>query len=381
MTESEEEQKKLKNLRQDSHLQSYFEDHDHSFPDCDLIQTHIKSESIIDQVLAEEDFSDAGWPSSSGEEETHLPGRNPEPDGSIDSLAFYLPYHFYDRYWGIYIKPEGIQYLRKEFSTFFTTFSIGVFDQIKIAKSLLYHHELYHNHIEGFASSLQAVNFIDKIYIDYFHKAYEKSLVSVDGSIEETCANSFAREKLLREEFIQTINFSGDKKGLRGSLRNCINDFFSKQPKGYSRASKTKTGWDKSIRGELLSYYSATLDQRSNPYRGSNSNDIWKGTSSDQSYVPNLIKERVFYFIGSNSKYFGQKSAKYPNLKKKNFIKKLKKNFEFVREQPGGKHSQLVIPPKTIPYTTKRDWVEPYLIQQVCEALGITEIDLMKTIM
>ena len=368
---SQNQQERLSKLK--SSLPSSFENHDDKFPDCDLIPIDLESSSEFDEKLASEDPSDVDWPSPSSEEINlpRGPGSHPENEPSVDSLAFYLSYHFYDDYWGIYIKPEGVQYLRKVLDPFFKSFSVRPVDQIKIAKDLLYHHESYHNKIDGFATTLQIVNFTDRVYIDHFTPEYKRSFNDPYGPLEETCANSFAREAVIKT--LHNVSHSGDKKAYNAAFREQVNAWFATLPRGYAEASKTPTGWDKKIKGRLLNQYSDTL--RPNSKKLSLDQSVWLGTSADNSYTADLIKQRVFWFIGHNSRYLPQKkSAKYPNLKKTRFIKNLKKHFpKKIIVKSGGKHSHIAIPPRTIPYTTKRDWVEDYLIKEICDALGINE--------
>ena len=75
----------------------------------------------------------------------------------IERLAFYLPYHCYPKYWGIYILPEGILTIRREMRKHFNFYNKGPRYQTRLAKRILYHHEYYHHMIESFGSRLEAV--------------------------------------------------------------------------------------------------------------------------------------------------------------------------------------------------------------------------------
>lgn len=381
------QEQRLEDLR--AEFPRSFENNDEALGAWDVFHTSLDQISTFDRILAEsspsiEDgsqFSDEDAPQFS-DEERGVPGRLP-PENLVDtdSLAFYLPYHLYETGWGIYIKPQGIRYVQKKFARFFNAFSVPALEQVKFAKYFLYFHELYHNKTEGFSTSLQIVNFVDRIFIDYFFKEYKRQFYSKEGSLEETCANSFAREEML-SKFDKMIQHTGDKKDVKRELRLAINNFFRAQGAGYNQAADTVTDWNETA-GRLLTSYSQTLSQHKSQqshrtHSVQNTKSLWRGTNFPSSYVDGLIKNRVFYFIDSNDECSPNSfSAKYPNTKKKLFFKKLKKIFG-VHEESGGKHNHMKMPSgKTIPYTNKRDWVEDYLVQQVSEALGISEKDLM----
>lgn len=360
--------KRLRDFREA--MPANFSGHDHVFdPDILPIDSH------LDEELAQEDFqgpSDVTWPTRS-QEEIGLPGA-PEPDGKggcTDSLAFYLPYHFYESRWGIYVKPEGIQLVRAHLGAFFRSMNVPPIDQVKLCKTLLVQHELYHNKVEGVASRLELVNFLDRIYIDYFNSTYRKSFLDPDGPFEETCANTFAREALLKKKFYKDISFGGSAKAFRAELRGAINNFFSIQPRGYCEAALTKTNFAP-LEGKLLSMYTASLPSPT-PHISA-IDHLWEGTRISESYIDAVELGRVFTYIPPTSRHSpGVQPAKYPNLKKKVFFKNLKKFNPSIEINPGGKHMQIVIPPNIrIPYTLKRDWVENYLMKEVCAALNVS---------
>lgn len=352
-----------------------FSDHDHVFdPDILPINSH------LDEELADEEFqepNDVVWPQRS-REEIELPGTaSPNEEGNCtDSLAFYLPYHFYKSRWGIYVKPEGIQLIRAYLATFFRRMNVPPVDQVRLSKTLLIQHELYHNKVEGVASRLELVNFLDRIYIDYFNATYRKSFLDPAGPFEETCANTFARQSLLKKEFYKDINFSGPAKAFTTQLRDEINNFFSVQPRGYREAAYTKTNFAP-YEGKLLSLYTSSLPTPT-PHTSA-VDHLWEGTRISESYIDAVQLGRVYIYISPASKYSpGIQPAKYPNLKKKVLFKKLKKFNPSIEIKSGGKHMQIVIPPKhRIPYTLKRDWVENYLMKEICTALKVSTRELL----
>lgn len=168
----------------------------------------------------------------------------PHRDGgstSIDRLAFYLPFHLYPNWWGIYILPEGIQRLRCELHNFFHAHGVPALDQVKIAKRLLYYHEFYHHATESFATRLEAI-LNQPCYLDGFTPLY-RSTFATPRCLEETCANSYAREKTIARPA---------KLGVTKQVyRAAIDDWFIGSPPGYAEAAGTGTQWASNIRPEF----------------------------------------------------------------------------------------------------------------------------------
>lgn len=163
----------------------------------------------------------------------------------IDRLAFYLPFHYFRDWWGIYILPEGILRIRQELQPFFRIHGIGPREQVRLAKQLLYHHEYYHHAVESFGTRLEAV--VNKpCYLSGFSPRYRQTVHS-SQCLEETCANSYAREKLLKNHKALGV--------ARGDLAAAINHWFSGQPSGYREAKDTNGTWTKKLRPLLFEDY------------------------------------------------------------------------------------------------------------------------------
>jgi hypothetical protein len=61
---------------------------------------------------------------------------------TIDTLAYYLPYHFYPSRWGIYLKTSGILYVASLLKG--PLFSVGDDDLLQLARRILFEHEFFH---------------------------------------------------------------------------------------------------------------------------------------------------------------------------------------------------------------------------------------------
>jgi hypothetical protein len=86
------------------------------------------------------------------------PGGRPSPLSNFapppDALAFYLPFHRYPEYWGIYLLDVGVQSFSLAIGASLLSRGISTLNAAalrNIAIVYLYHHEAYHSAVEGFA--------------------------------------------------------------------------------------------------------------------------------------------------------------------------------------------------------------------------------------
>jgi hypothetical protein len=172
------------------------------------------------------------------------PSPNASRGGStcVDRLAFYLPFHGFHKLWGIYLFPDGIQRLRRELLPFFTYHRIPPGEQVAIAKRILFHHEFYHHSVESFATRLEAVlNW--PCYLKGITLLYRRTSGTHD-CLEETCANSYAREKTVGRR----VTGSPVSKA---KFRSAIDQWFSSMPPGYCGAAKTGATWNQNVRPDF----------------------------------------------------------------------------------------------------------------------------------
>lgn len=168
---------------------------------------------------------------------------DPRPPGTgrstiIERLAFYLPFHSYPDWWGIYIFPEGILKIRQELAPFFLKNSISPRDQVKIAKRILYYHEYYHHATESFATRLEGV-FNQPCYLNGFTPLYRRTHLKPQ-CYEEACANSYAREKTIEKRVGLKVS--------KSQYRSEINRWFKGMPDGYAEAKDTGADWGSTLR-------------------------------------------------------------------------------------------------------------------------------------
>jgi predicted RNA binding protein YcfA (HicA-like mRNA interferase family) len=159
----------------------------------------------------------------------------------IERLAFYLPFHSYRDWWGIYIFPEGILRIRQELAPFFQRYKITPKDQVKVAKRILYHHEYYHHATESFGTRLEAM-LGRPCYLQGFNPLYQRTFLT-SGCLEETCANSYAREKTIEKSLGSRVS--------KTVFRDEINHWIRGSLPGYKEAANTGNNWPSELRPEF----------------------------------------------------------------------------------------------------------------------------------
>jgi hypothetical protein len=117
------------------------------------------------------------------------PGRS--GDGvTIDTLAFYLPYHFYPSRWGIYLKTSGILLVASLLKG--ALFSLPDEDLVQLAEKILFEHEFFHFVAETACARAEVVA-KTRLYDVYYPHPF-------GAPHEEALANAHAfRKALLRQ--------------------------------------------------------------------------------------------------------------------------------------------------------------------------------------
>ncbi len=230
---------------------------------------------------------------------------NPE----TDVLAFYLPFHSYRFKWGVYIYLEGIQRITCALQDYSHAHSISKYEQLLTAYRLLCFHEKYHHAIEVFTTRLETV--LEKPCHQDIMNQYRRAK-GTPLCYEETCANSYAREKVL-----ETAS-SASKKALAAA----INKFFSGQPAGYREAANTtQKSWTDHTRKLLYLDYLAAAKRTSSSKIDTNFWDLsgnWDQGSRD-------INDRVLIITRKDSKLAKSRAGVVLELKTGQFKKRLGK--------------------------------------------------------
>jgi hypothetical protein len=125
------------------------------------------------------------WPGGS------LPSQ-PKPEGfdtwSVDVLAYYLPYHFSRKRWGVYIRAHGIAYLSEVLKQAPLENADG--PVLKVAMSTLFEHECFHFFAETATARIEFAA-RKRLYPEYFYRPEARQF-------EEALANAHAFRRTIR---------------------------------------------------------------------------------------------------------------------------------------------------------------------------------------
>ena len=112
---------------------------------------------------------------------------HPGADVSIDTLAYYLPYHFYPTRWGIFLKTSGILHV----ASLLKGARVTLDDQnsTQLARQILFEHEFFHFVAETACARAEIVA-QRRLYDPYYPHPYA-------APHEEGLANAFAFRRAL----------------------------------------------------------------------------------------------------------------------------------------------------------------------------------------
>jgi hypothetical protein len=114
----------------------------------------------------------------------------PVPEQGADTLAYYLPYHFYaDGIWGVYLRAKGVLGLAAELKS--SPITHGGDTAIRAAQISLFEHEVFHCLTEAAATRAEVV-VRSAVYHPYFWDRYA-------AFHEEAVANAYAHGKIKKE--------------------------------------------------------------------------------------------------------------------------------------------------------------------------------------
>jgi len=226
--------------------------------------------------------------------EDSFPGgpRSPKPNAypPPDSLAFYLPFHYYyPELWGVYLIAEGVNWLatalrrhsgwdRKR-----KTWNLTHRKAVASARTFLYYHEAFHHKTESFATRLE-VTHRQALYRLGFQKLFDDTFLT-DDCLEEALANAHAYRKV--EEALKARKWKKRAvlKGLRAYIKG--------QEPGYNRALEFI---EEDVFRSARNQFSELNHDESLPHEGKDSK-IWKlfghgyrGIARINSYANYLVK-------------------------------------------------------------------------------------------
>lgn len=135
-------------------------------------------------------------PAILGYPEDHAGAPKEGPSNSIEALAFYFPFHYHLRCWGLYILFDGMLKLAKDIYDFGKT-TISPIDAIAASRLFLYSHEHFHFQVECFATRLELAHrkpFCIYGFEDMYNKTFGTNLC-----LEESLANAYALQEIKKK--------------------------------------------------------------------------------------------------------------------------------------------------------------------------------------
>jgi len=233
-----------------------------------------------------------------------------------ESLAFYLPYHYYHPdWWGIYLIYEGVIWLAGEILRH-TGSKINKRQAFEAARLFLYYHEAFHHKTECFATRLELTH-RQPFYKTGFEQYFQKTL-GTDDCMEEGLANGSGL-------------IDSHKKLKNKAIDSALYYFVEHNPPGYNQGNKYRLEFMK-----IKSVFAENNHNYCMPHMLKKNPEIWR--TAPNLFSGNMnIKSRVNYIISRNSPLLNRINFR-PCLPPNKLIKKLKRlvGLELLRE--GGRH-------------------------------------------
>jgi predicted RNA binding protein YcfA (HicA-like mRNA interferase family) len=243
---------------------------------------------------------------------SRFPGMPPPPD----SLAFYLPFHFFaPTWWGVYLTVEGVGLVARDFMML-SGGRLRPKDAVTAAKLFLYYHEAYHHRVECFATRLE-LSHRKPLYVRGFQSHFSR-VFGTDRCIEEGLANADAYLKTLRKVPLKPLGVA-----IRKAIR--------KSPPGYRLGVKLSKEF-KAMQARL-----AEVNFRESlPTHPRSKDRIWQSMGHLFDGLSN-IRGRVNYILHRHSPLLAR-SRMRPLLPPTKLIKKLDAAVSMVFVRHGANH-------------------------------------------
>ena len=264
-------------------------------------------------------------------------GSSPIPP--IDALAFYLPFHYYPKWWGIYLTFEGVYFLTSEITTRAHGHSVPWYVARDFAKVFLFRHEFFHHKVETLATRMECVS-RTSCYKTGIEGRYQATKFTSDW-IEESLANAYALKMTL-----EAFNKKGiyHKKYLIPCMESLI-EIVKDSDEGY------RQGIDYDL-GDFLrtgkTYEDATCEMSEEylsacfPHIKSSGLSFWQTANRMMNPIAN-VKSRTNYIISKYSRICRQLPVDHYFAKPRNIIKAIKNygiELEVVSKSGKGSHQK-----------------------------------------
>ncbi len=198
-----------------------------------------------------------------------------------DSLAFYLPFHFYyPSQWGVYLLLDGVIWVASEVIRR-SNGKVGKLQAMRAARLSLYYHEAFHHKTECFATRLELTH-RQPFYKDACMNLYAQT-VGTNACLEEGLAEAFS----LR---------SGKKRHRSPVIDQALVEYARESPPGYCRGPD--------IRGAFFKHQCEFAEQNQRiclPHLRQTSPEVWRSVPYMFNGFAN-IKSKTNYLILKNSR-------------------------------------------------------------------------------
>ena len=212
----------------------------------------------------------------------------------IDALAFYIPFHYYPKWWGIYLTVEGLFYLGEQIKL--RAPAVPSWVALDFAKVFLYRHEFFHHKIESFATRMECFS-RTSCYALGIEDRYQKTKFTKDWleeSLANACALSYTYAAFNKDPYCM--------KYLDVSM-NALIEIVRESDEGYKQGANYNLG---DYIFSTLTFEEGTLEICEEyllacfPHLKSSGLDIWR-TANRTLYPISNVKSRTNYIISKHS--------------------------------------------------------------------------------
>ena len=280
-----------------------------------------------------------------------FPG-SPRPDQedgtSSEALAFYLPFHFYEQDWGVYISIEGWLKLALEIRQGLPPAPSGPgiparassYDLLHAAHDFLLRHERFHHQVEAWATRLEVAHrapFYKQGVVSFY-----RHTLGTNACVEEALANAHGYRQIRRDLRRQDKAASRRRSGYRlppqleATMLPPLEVFIQNSPPGYNQAML----YEANAAFEQGRYdYAETLYQ---PLPGAPAaSEVWSAFYGGFKDLA-AVRRRTYYIVHVNAPITSRIPVLH-QVKTRKFKKKLKdRGCKHLRE--GKKHEVWVGP-------------------------------------
>lgn len=233
-----------------------------------------------------------------------------------DSLAFYLPFHYYHPiWWGIYILADGVQWLAKDIVGR-SHGKVSLIDAILAARLYLFYHESFHHKTECLATRLELTH-RKPCYKTGFERYFQNTFLT-DKCLEEGLADAFALK--------HTFSILKDR-----DIDEALCSHVLDTPPGYRMGVEIRRRWE-----EVRSEFAEANQHFCFPHLPAKNPNVWRTAPHMFDGIAN-IKARVNYVIPRNSS-IAKRMPFRAKLSPEKLVKKLQKMIDLSFVRHGGNH-------------------------------------------